>query len=139
MRFLMTTGTFHSSLSTSSSQPEERPTRIAPAVDTATAIATRIGEGASAGTSHDCRVSDPSRMVATSPLPFHPNFRITTQILAPGGGSVAGLIANNFGEAGEAQRHALVAAGLALFVITLIVNTVARIVVNKTSKGRMED
>ena len=67
------------------------------------------------------------------------NFRITTQILAPGGGSVAGLIANNFGEAGDAQRHALVAAGLALFVITLIVNTVARIIVNRTSKGKMED
>jgi phosphate transport system permease protein len=67
------------------------------------------------------------------------NFKITTQILAPGGGSVAGLIANNFGEAGDAQRHALVAAGLALFVITLIVNTAARIIVNKTSKGKMED
>ena len=67
------------------------------------------------------------------------NFRPQTEILAPGGGSVAGLIANNFGEAGDAQRHALVAAGLALFVITLIVNTVARIIVNRTSKGRMED
>jgi phosphate transport system permease protein len=67
------------------------------------------------------------------------NFKITTQILAPGGGSVAGLIANNFGEAGDSQRHALVAAGLALFVITLIVNTLARIIVNRTSKGKMED
>lgn len=66
------------------------------------------------------------------------NFKLQTEILAPGGGSVAGLIANNFGEAGEAQRHALVAAGLALFVITLIVNTGARIIVNKTSKGKME-
>jgi phosphate transport system permease protein len=66
------------------------------------------------------------------------NFRLHTEILSPGGGSVAGLIANNFGEAGEAQRHALVAAGLALFVITLVVNTGARVIVNKTSKGRME-
>lgn len=66
------------------------------------------------------------------------NFRLHTEILSPGGGSVAGLIANNFGEAGEVQRHALVAAGLALFVITLIVNTTARIIVNKTSKGKME-
>jgi phosphate transport system permease protein len=66
------------------------------------------------------------------------NFRITTEILAPGGGSVAGIIANNFPEAGELQRHALVAAGLALFVITLIVNTIARIIVNRTSKGKME-
>jgi phosphate transport system permease protein len=52
---------------------------------------------------------------------------------------VAGLIANNFGEAGDAQRHALVAAGLALFVITLIVNTAARTIVNRTSQGKMED
>jgi phosphate transport system permease protein len=66
------------------------------------------------------------------------NFRLHTEVLAPGGGSVAGLIANNFGEAGEAQRHALVAAGLALFIITLVVNTGARIIVNKTSKGKME-
>jgi len=66
------------------------------------------------------------------------NFQLQTEILAPGGGSVAGLIANNFGEAGEAQRHALVAAGLALFIITLIVNTTARVIVNTTSKGKME-
>jgi phosphate transport system permease protein len=62
----------------------------------------------------------------------------TTEILAPGGGSVAGIIANNFPEAGELQRHALIAAGLALFVITLIVNVVARTIVNRTSKGKME-
>jgi phosphate transport system permease protein len=66
------------------------------------------------------------------------NFKVTTQILAPGGGSIAGLIANNFGEAGPLQRHALIAAGLALFVITLIVNTVARLIVNRTNKGKME-
>jgi phosphate transport system permease protein len=66
------------------------------------------------------------------------NFQVTTEILSPGGGSVAGIIANNFPEAGELQRHALIAAGLALFVITLIVNIVARIIVNRTSKGKME-
>jgi phosphate transport system permease protein len=59
------------------------------------------------------------------------DFRVTTHILEPGGGSVAGLIANNFGEAGALQRHALVAAGLALFVITLLVNVAARLVVNR--------
>ncbi len=63
------------------------------------------------------------------------NYQITAEILSPGGGSVAGLIANNFGEAGETQRHALVAAGLALFVITLLVNTAARVVVNRARKG----
>jgi phosphate transport system permease protein len=66
------------------------------------------------------------------------NFTIHTELLAPGGGSVAGLIANNFGEAGEVQRHALVAAGLVLFVITLAVNSVARLIVTRTNKGRMQ-
>ena len=32
----------------------------------------------------------------------------------------------------------LVAAGLALFVITLIVNMIARIIVNRTSQGTIE-
>src|SRR2546422_2459778 len=50
------------------------------------------------------------------------NFRITTQILAPGGGSVAGLIANNFGEAGDAPRPPLVAARPAPFRITPLVH-----------------
>jgi phosphate transport system permease protein len=63
------------------------------------------------------------------------DFRVTAKILEPGGGSVAGLIANNFGEAGEAQRHALVAAGLALFVITLLVNIAARIIVRRGRGG----
>jgi phosphate transport system permease protein len=65
------------------------------------------------------------------------DFRVTTQILSPGGGSVAGLIANNFGEAGEVQRHALVAAGLALFIITLAVNTAARGIVNRARRGAL--
>lgn len=63
------------------------------------------------------------------------NFRVTAEVLSPGGGSVAGLIANNFGEAGDVQRHALVAAGLALFVITLLVNMVARVIVNRARRG----
>jgi phosphate transport system permease protein len=65
------------------------------------------------------------------------DFRVTTKILEPGGGSVAGLIANNFGEAGEVQRHALVAAGLALFVITLLVNIAARFIVRRGREGTL--
>jgi phosphate transport system permease protein len=65
------------------------------------------------------------------------DFRITPHILPPGGGSVAGLIANNFGEAGDVQRHALVAAGLALFVITLLVNIVARVIVRRGRGGNL--
>jgi phosphate transport system permease protein len=66
------------------------------------------------------------------------NFRITSQVLSPGGGSVAGLIANSFGEAQELGRHALVAAGLVLFLLTLLVNLVARLIVNRARRGPAE-
>lgn len=66
------------------------------------------------------------------------DFRVTNQILSPGGGSVAGLIANNFGDAGPSGRSALIAAGLALFVVTLLVNLGARVIVNRARKGPAE-
>ena len=47
---------------------------------------------------------------------------------------MAGLIANNFGEAGDASATPWSRAGLALFVITLIVNTAARIIVDRTAR-----
>jgi phosphate transport system permease protein len=59
------------------------------------------------------------------------DFRPTAHVLAPGGGSVAALIANLFPEAGADGRQALIAAGLALFVITLLVNLGARAVVDR--------
>ena len=60
------------------------------------------------------------------------NDKITTHILEPGGGSVAGRIANQVPEAGADGRSALIAAGLALFVLTLFVNMAARRIVNKS-------
>lgn len=63
------------------------------------------------------------------------DYRIFPQITQTGGSTVAALIANNFGEAGELERHALIAAGLSLFAITLVVNMVARVVVAKAAKG----
>ncbi|MCL4371154.1 MAG: phosphate ABC transporter permease subunit PstC [Chloroflexi bacterium] len=45
------------------------------------------------------------------------------------GGSIAGLIANNWGEATGNMISALVAAGVVLFVITIIVNMIARVIV----------
>jgi phosphate transport system permease protein len=67
------------------------------------------------------------------------NFQVTPHILEPGGGSVAALIANQFPEAGENGRAALIAAGLALFVVTLIVNMGARVVVNRSHALRSVD
>ena len=53
-------------------------------------------------------------------------------ILEEGGGSIAGFIAIKFGEAAEGERSGLIAAGFALFVVTLIVNLFARRIVNRS-------
>ena len=60
--------------------------------------------------------------------------KVNFRILQPGGGTVAELIANTFGNAQEIGRSALTAAGLALFILTLIVNAIARFVVNRTTR-----
>jgi phosphate transport system permease protein len=55
-------------------------------------------------------------------------------VLETNGGSVAGWIAVQFGEANDRGRSGLIAAGLALFVMTLLVNAVARAVVKRTTR-----
>jgi phosphate transport system permease protein len=60
------------------------------------------------------------------------DFSISPHILQPGGATVAGTIALRFPEALNMGRSALSAAGLSLFVITLLVNLAARSIV----KGR---
>lgn len=60
------------------------------------------------------------------------NFQVTASVLEPGGGNVAAHIANSFPEATPNGREALIAAGLALFGMTLIVNMGARLVVNRS-------
>ena len=49
------------------------------------------------------------------------------------GYSLAAVIANEFGEAQGLHRSALFAAGLVLFVLTLLVNGIARVLVNRAS------
>jgi phosphate ABC transporter permease protein PstC len=53
------------------------------------------------------------------------------------GYTLAAVIANEFGEAASNKTHraALIAAGLVLFVLTLIVNAIARSYVNRASRG----
>jgi phosphate transport system permease protein len=48
------------------------------------------------------------------------------------GGSVASLIVNKFGDANPPELKALMAAGFVLFVVTLIVNFIANIIINRT-------
>ncbi|MGW0809630.1 phosphate ABC transporter permease subunit PstC [Nonomuraea sp. NPDC002799] len=64
-------------------------------------------------------------------LIFPATFDISFEILTPHANSIAANIANGFGEANQIGRGALIASGLVLFVITLLVNTGARMVINR--------
>jgi phosphate transport system permease protein len=56
---------------------------------------------------------------------------VVYQILDPKGNTIAANIANQFGESNELGRGALIASGLVLFLLTLLVNGAARIVINR--------
>lgn len=58
-----------------------------------------------------------------------PTFLIQASLLNPGGGTFAQNIASKFSEATEFGRDALIASGLVLFVITLVVNGAARMII----------
>ncbi|MDN3266355.1 phosphate ABC transporter permease subunit PstC [Streptomyces sp. MA15] len=58
-----------------------------------------------------------------------PSFTINASLLDPGGGTFAQNIASKFNEATEMGRDALIASGLVLFVITLLVNGAARLII----------
>ena len=58
-------------------------------------------------------------------------FKVNLQILASAGGNVASLIATRFGEASPYEIKALMAAGLVLFLVTLLVNAAATAVVKR--------
>lgn len=64
-----------------------------------------------------------------------PAFDIKPRILEVGTSTVSSLIAGRFGEASASQLSALLAAGFVLFVITLVVNTVAAVMVNRSRSG----
>jgi phosphate transport system permease protein len=54
---------------------------------------------------------------------------LSAHLLDPGGGTFAANIASHFGEATDLGRDALIASGLVLFVITLVVNGAARMII----------
>ncbi len=68
-------------------------------------------------------------------LIISPSFEIKARILEFGTTTVSSLIAGRFGEASDAQLSALLTAGFVLFLITLLVNTLASIVVNRSRSG----
>ncbi len=68
-----------------------------------------------------------------------PAFEIKPRVLEIGTNTVSSLIAGRFGEASTAQLSALLAAGFVLFLITLCVNTLAAIIVNRSRSGAGTD
>lgn len=68
-----------------------------------------------------------------------PIFFINWQVLKTGGNSVSALIALRYGEASEFALSALMAAGLVLFLITLVVNFSASSIVARSRSGAQSE
>lgn len=68
-----------------------------------------------------------------------PEFLIKGKILTVGTETISALIAGRFGEATTSQLSALLAAGFVLFVMTIVVNTIAAIFVNRSRSGAATD
>jgi phosphate transport system permease protein len=64
-----------------------------------------------------------------------PAFDIKIRVLEIGTITVSSLIANRFGDASPGQLSALLTAGFVLFLMTLLVNTIAAIIVNRSRSG----
>ena len=62
-------------------------------------------------------------------------YQVNWQILFSAGGNVASMILLKFGEASPNEVKALMAAGLVLFILTLIVNSIANLIVTRTEKS----
>jgi len=72
-------------------------------------------------------------------LIISPSFDLKFAPLEIGTNTVSALIAGRFGEATDAQLSALLTAGLVLFLATLVVNTLAAIVVSRSRSGAGTD
>ena len=62
-------------------------------------------------------------------------YQVNWHILFSAGGNVASMILLKFGEASPNEIKALMAAGLVLFILTLIVNSLANLIVARTGKS----
>lgn len=72
-------------------------------------------------------------------LIISPSFEINTHILQAGSNSVSSLIALRFSESSGFGLSALMAAGLALFALTLVINFTASAFVARSRSGAMSD
>ncbi len=62
-------------------------------------------------------------------------YQVNWHVLLGAGGNVASMILLKFGDAGPDEIKALMAAGLVLFLLTLIVNSMANFIVKRTGKS----
>lgn len=72
-------------------------------------------------------------------LIISPAFEVKGRVLEVGTNTVSALIAGRFGDASKSQLSALLAAGFVLFLITLAVNTLAAVIVNRSRSGAGTD
>lgn len=72
-------------------------------------------------------------------LIISPAFVLKIRVLEIGTNTVSALIAGRFGEANGGQLAALLTAGFVLFIITLVINTLAAIVVARSRSGAGTD
>jgi phosphate transport system permease protein len=68
-----------------------------------------------------------------------PQFVIKPRVLEIGTNTISALIAGRFGDATDIQLSALLAAGFVLFLITLVVNTLAAVIVGRSRSGAGTD
>lgn len=68
-------------------------------------------------------------------LVISPIFVINWQVLSTGTNSISSLIALRYGEASNFEISALMAAGLVLFLITMLVNFVAGFIISRSRSG----
>jgi phosphate transport system permease protein len=72
-------------------------------------------------------------------LIISPTFEIKFNVIEVGTMTISALIAGRFGEASAGQLSALLAAGFVLFVLTLGVNAVAAVFVNRSRSGSITE
>lgn len=72
-------------------------------------------------------------------LIISPAFDIKFRPMEVGTETVSALIAGRFGEATSAQLSALLTAGFVLFIITLVINTLAAMIVTRSRSGAQTD
>ncbi len=72
-------------------------------------------------------------------LVIFPMYEIKPYVLESGTATISALIALGFKEASPAQLSALLTAGFVLFCMTLVVNSVAAVIVSRSRSGGMTE